>query len=104
MIRYYLQEEPILPNVPTYLLDRAEERRHVIENIEKLVVKETSLSGGYGMLIGPHARKEEINVFIDNINRDSARYIAQPTMSLSRIPALVDNQIGPRHIDLRPYL
>ena len=104
IIRYYLNEEPILPNVPTYLLDRAEERRHVLENIEKLVVKETSLSGGYGMLIGPHAGTEQINEFIDNINRDPARYIAQPTMSLSQIPALVDNQIGARHIDLRPYI
>lgn len=104
MIRYYLKEEPILPNVPTYLLDREEERRHVIENIEKMVVKETSLSGGYGMLIGPHASPEEINEFIDNINREPARYIAQPTIALSRIPALVENKLGPRHIDLRPYI
>lgn len=104
IIRYYLQEEPILPNVPTYILDREEERRKVIDNIEKMVVKETSLSGGYGMLIGPHASPEEINTFIDNINREPERYIAQPTISLSRVPALVDNQIVPRHIDLRPYV
>jgi len=104
IIRYYLQEEPILPNVPTYLLDREEERCHVIENIDKMVVKETSLSGGYGMLIGPHASQEELQHFIDNINREPARYIAQPTIALSRIPALVNNQIGPRHIDLRPYI
>lgn len=104
IIRYYLNEEPLLPNVPTYLLDRDEERCHVIDNIEKMVVKETSLSGGYGMLIGPHANQEEINLFIDNINQDPARYIAQPTISLSRIPALVNNKIGPRHIDLRPYI
>lgn len=104
IIRYYLNEEVILPSVPTYLMSREEERRKVIASIEKMVVKETALSGGYGMLIGPHASKQEILDFIDHINCDPSRYIAQPTISLSRCPALVDNQIVPRHIDLRPYV
>lgn len=104
MIRYYLQEEPILQNVPTYLLSRPEERDYVLGRLPEMVVKETSLSGGYGMLIGPTASKEEIAVFAEQIRQDPGRYIAQPTVQLSRAPILGDGCMMPRHIDLRAFV
>ncbi|OXM83215.1 circularly permuted type 2 ATP-grasp protein [Paenibacillus rigui] len=104
MIRYYLEEEPILENVPTYLLSRKEEREYVLERLGEMVVKETSLSGGYGMLIGPSATAEEIAAFAEQIRLDPGRYIAQPTIQLSRAPVLLGGQLAPRHIDLRAFV
>ncbi|MBP3962202.1 circularly permuted type 2 ATP-grasp protein [Paenibacillus lignilyticus] len=104
MVRYYLGEEPILHNVPTYILSRKEEREYVLDNLDQLVVKETSLSGGYGMLIGPAASTKEINAFADAIRRDPGRYIAQTTMKLSRAPVMLGGAMQPRHIDLRVFV
>jgi uncharacterized circularly permuted ATP-grasp superfamily protein len=104
MIRYYLNEEPILNNVPTYILARPEEREYVLERLPEMVVKETSLSGGYGMLIGPHASEKEILAFADAIRLDPEKYIAQPTMQLSRSPVMVNGSFVPRHIDLRAFV
>jgi len=103
MIRYYLGEEPLIPNVPTYLLSREEDRRYALENLSSMVVKETSLSGGYGMLIGPCAAPDELREFAERIRREPGRYIAQPTIRLSRAPVLVDGRLAPRHIDLRAF-
>lgn len=103
MIRFYLNEEPILKNIRTYILSRKEDREYVLSHLSEMVVKETSLSGGYGMLIGPHATTEEINQFQEKILQSPERYIAQPTINLSCAPSLVDGQITGRHIDLRPY-
>ena len=104
IIRYYLNEEPILPNVPTYLLEEKEQRDYVLEHLAEMVVKETSLSGGYGMLIGPHANEETLNIFRQKIEKNPSRYIAQPTISLSRMPCFQEETIFPCHIDLRPYV
>lgn len=104
IIRYYLGEEPILNNVKTFILSRKEDRKYVLENLHKLVVKETSLSGGYGMLVGPCATKKEIAAFKEKILMDPDRYIAQPTISLSTAPSFINNEIVPRHIDLRAFI
>lgn len=104
MVRYYLGEEPILNNVPTYILSRKEDREYALENLEQLVVKETSLSGGYGMLIGPAASAKEIAAFADAIRLDPSRYIAQTTMNLSRAPVMLGGAMQPRHIDLRVFV
>jgi len=104
MIRYYLGEEPILRNVDTYLLSRPEERDYVLDRLPEMVVKETSLSGGYGMLIGPEATEEEIEAFRVKVMCRPDNYIAQPVMRLSRSPVLVDGKMSPRHIDLRAFV
>ncbi|KKI92019.1 hypothetical protein WQ54_11940 [Bacillus sp. SA1-12] len=105
MIRYYLNEEPILKNVPTYILSKQEEKDHVLANLSKMVVKERTLSGGYGMLIGPTATAEEINDFALKIKEHPERYIAQPTMNLSCAPSLSnDGEPVPRHIDFRAFV
>ncbi|MCZ8522925.1 MULTISPECIES: circularly permuted type 2 ATP-grasp protein [Paenibacillus] len=104
MIRYYLNEEPLLKNVPTYVLSRPDEREYVLAHLTELVVKETSLSGGYGMLIGPAASEQELADFARRIEDDPARYIAQPAMQLSRAPVLVDGKLAPRHLDLRAFV
>lgn len=104
MIRYYLHEEPILHNVPTYILSRQAERDYVLEHLDQLVVKETSLSGGYGMLMGASASKEELLSFAKAISRAPERYVAQTTMKLSRAPVMADGRLSPRHIDLRAYV
>ncbi|WP_438434613.1 circularly permuted type 2 ATP-grasp protein [Gorillibacterium sp. sgz500922] len=104
MIRYYLGEEPILRNVDTYLLSRPEERDYVLDRLPEMVVKETSLSGGYGMLIGPEASEEEIESFRVKVMCRPDNYIAQPVMGLSRCPVLVDGRLTPRHIDLRAFV
>jgi uncharacterized circularly permuted ATP-grasp superfamily protein len=104
MIRYYLNEEPILNNVPTYLLSRPDEREYVLERLDEMVVKETSLSGGYGMLVGPAATEQEIAAFARQIRLDPDRYIAQPTMQLSRAPVFLNGRMVPRHIDLRAFV
>ncbi|REK74519.1 circularly permuted type 2 ATP-grasp protein [Paenibacillus paeoniae] len=103
MIRYYLNEEPILHNVPTYILTRKEEMDYVLDHLHELVVKETSLSGGYGMLIGPTASEKERKAFAEAIKKEPGRYIAQKTMKLSRAPVMVDGLMTPRHIDLRAF-
>jgi len=104
MIRYYLHEEPILNNVPTYILDRKEDREYVLDHLSELVVKETSLSGGYGMLIGPAASEEEIAQFRQAIQENPSRYVAQKTMKLSTAPIMNDGVMAPRHIDLRGFV
>ncbi|QJW47750.1 circularly permuted type 2 ATP-grasp protein [bacterium BFN5] len=103
IIRYYLAEKPILQNVPTYLVENDSQREYVLANLPKMVVKETSLSGGYGMLIGPHADEQERAAFAAKIRQTPERYIAQPTIRLSRVPCITNNGMAPRHVDLRPY-
>lgn len=104
MIKYYLEEDPILPNVPTYLCWRDEDRDHVLRNIHKMVVKTDSQSGGYGMLMGPTASTEERHDFIAKIKASPRSYIAQPMMSLSRVPTLIQDDLEGRHVDLRPFV
>lgn len=104
MIRFYLNEEPILHNVKTWCLRNAEDFAYVYEHIAELVVKEVHGAGGYGMLVGPAASKKEIEVFKKIILQNPANYIAQPTLSLSTCPTLVEEGIAPRHIDLRPFV
>ncbi len=104
MIRYYLDEEAILPNVPTYLCWRESDRRYVLDHLDQLVVKAANESGGYGMLIGPHASDAERQDFATRITADPRNYIAQPTLALSRMPTRVDNGFEGRHVDLRPYI
>jgi len=104
MIRYYLNSEPILPNVETYVCAIKEKRDYVLSNLDKLVVKAANEAGGYGMLIGPHATDEERQKFAALIKENPRNYIAQPTLSLSRVPTLIDDQFEGRHVDLRPYI
>jgi uncharacterized circularly permuted ATP-grasp superfamily protein len=104
MIKFYLGEEPILPNVETYLSSDENERKFILENLDKLVVKAANESGGYGMLIGPHATKEEIEKFRVAILADPRGYIAQPVVLLSRSPSYCEGTAEGRHIDLRPYI
>ena len=105
MIKFYLGEEPLLPNVDTYLTMFDEDRKYVLDNIANLVVKSANESGGYGMLIGPHATKEEHEKFRQAIIADPRNYVAQPVISLSRAPSYCgDGVIEGRHIDLRPYI
>ena len=104
IIKYYLDEDPIIPNVPSYRCIIKEERDYVIQNIDKLVVKPANESGGYGMLIGPQASKAEREKFVNLIRRDPRNYMAQPLLTLSTAPTLVDNHVEPRHLDLRPFI
>ncbi|MFC4871370.1 circularly permuted type 2 ATP-grasp protein [Negadavirga shengliensis] len=105
IIKYYLNEDPILSNVPTYLCREEDDRKFVLEHIEELVVKETNAAGGYGMLIGPKASKTEHEKFRQLVRENPTNYIAQPTLSLSTVPTIIDNRsIEGRHVDLRPYV
>ena len=104
MIRYYLDEDPILNNVETYLLGDEKERQHVLANLDKLVVKAVGESGGYGMLIGPQSTARQREEFARQIQANPRNYIAQPTLAFSRAPCLVGNKLEPRHVDLRPYV
>jgi uncharacterized circularly permuted ATP-grasp superfamily protein len=104
MINYYLAEEPILPNVPTYVCWDRRERAYVLEHLDQLVVKATNEAGGYGIMIGPRASKEEREDCARRIQADPRNYIAQPTLALSRVPTLVDDRLEGRHVDLRPYI
>src|SRR5205085_6495435 len=99
IIRYYLGEEPILPNVETYLLGEASQRRYVLEHLDELVVKAVGESGGYGMLIGPHSTAEQREEFKRRILANPRNYIAQPTVALSRAPCFIDGYVEARHID-----
>ena len=104
IIKYYLGEDPILQNIETYLLGDDKQREHVIENIDKLVVKAVGEAGGYGMIIGPHSTKAEQKAFIEKINENPRNYIAQPTLALSTAPCFLEDCIEARHIDLRPFI
>lgn len=104
IIKYYLDAEPIIDNVPTYLCDNEKDRQYVLEHIPELVVKETNAAGGYGMLIGPKSSKAEHTKFRNLIKANPRNYIAQPTLSLSTVPTLTEKGVAPRHVDLRPYI
>ncbi len=104
MIKYYLDQDAILPNVPTYKCVNKKERQYVVEHIHELVVKPANESGGYGMLIGPQASKKECEKFVRLIRRDPRNYVAQPMLTLSTAPTLVGNRVEPRHLDLRPFI
>jgi uncharacterized circularly permuted ATP-grasp superfamily protein len=104
IIRYFLDEDPVLDNVQTYLCSDPVERRHVLERLDQYVVKAVGESGGYGMLIGPYSTKEEREEFRRRIEADPRNYIAQPTLQLSRAPCFLDGSVEPRHVDLRPYI
>ena len=104
MIRYYEGEDPILPNVPTYLCWRDADRKHVQANLESLVVKSANESGGYGMLVGPHSTAEQREEFAAKIEANPRNFIAQPTLCLSRVPTIVEDHFEGRHVDLRPYV
>jgi uncharacterized circularly permuted ATP-grasp superfamily protein len=104
IIKYYLGEDPILPNVKTYLLTEEKSRQHVLANLDKLVVKAVGESGGYGMLIGPQSTAAQRADFARAIEANPRNYIAQPTLDFSRAPCLFGSQIEPRHVDLRPYI
>ncbi|MCD9017758.1 circularly permuted type 2 ATP-grasp protein [Parachryseolinea silvisoli] len=103
MIRYYLNEEPILRNVPTYQLGKPDEREYVLSSINTMVVKKTNESGGYGMLMGHAASEQEIDEYKKQILRDPRQFIAQPTISLSASPCYIDGKVQPRRVDLRPF-
>ncbi len=104
MVRFYLDEEPLLANVPTWTLRRPDDCEHVLANLKDLVVKEVHGAGGYGMLIGPAASRAQLDDFRGRIKANPERYIAQPTLALSTSPTLVAQGLAPRHIDLRPFV
>jgi uncharacterized circularly permuted ATP-grasp superfamily protein len=104
IIRYYLGEDAILPNIETFLCREPAQLSHVLANLDKLVVKAVGASGGYGMLVGPHATAQERAEFGERVAADPENYIAQPTIQLSTAPCLVDGRIEPRHVDLRPFI
>jgi uncharacterized circularly permuted ATP-grasp superfamily protein len=104
MIRYYLDEDPILPNVPTYQCSDPKALSHVVDHIGELVVKPANESGGYGMLVGPAATEREKADFRDIIRKDPRNYVAQPVITLSTVPTVVDSRLEPRHVDLRPFI
>ena len=104
MIKYYLGEDSVLPNVPTYMCWDDTQRRHVLANLDKLVVKAANESGGYGMLVGPHASAQERADFAQRIEANPRNYIAQPTLALSRAPVIGEETFEGRHVDLRPYI
>ncbi|MGL4461680.1 MAG: circularly permuted type 2 ATP-grasp protein [Planctomycetia bacterium] len=104
IVKYYLGEEIIIPNVPTYQCHRDSERDHVLKNIEKMVVKAANESGGYGMLVGPHSTAEMCDEFRRRVQANPRNYVAQPTLSLSRVPTIIDDHFEGRHVDLRPFI
>jgi uncharacterized circularly permuted ATP-grasp superfamily protein len=103
MIKYYLNEEPILKNVPTYQLGKPDEMEYVLKNINEMVVKKTNESGGYGMLMGHASSEKEIEEYIKQIHKDPRNFIAQPIINLSSAPCYIDGKLQPRRVDLRPY-
>ena len=104
LIRYYLSEDPLLQNVETYLCRRPQELEYTLDNLDKLVVKRVGESGGYGMLVGPHATPDEREEYAKGLRADPKDFIAQPTLALSRAPCLIDGKFEPRHVDLRPFV
>jgi uncharacterized circularly permuted ATP-grasp superfamily protein len=104
IVKYYLDEDIIVPNVPTYLCWDEKDRKYVLEHLDELVVKAANESGGYGMLIGPHATQAQRDEFARKIQAKPRNYIAQPTLALSRVPTIVGDHFEGRHVDLRPYI
>jgi uncharacterized circularly permuted ATP-grasp superfamily protein len=104
MIKYYLGEDTILPNVPTFLCADEKEREHVLANIDQLVIKPANESGGYGILLGPRASREQLDHYKELIKANPRNYVAQPMISLSRVPTIVGDKLEGRHVDLRPYI
>jgi uncharacterized circularly permuted ATP-grasp superfamily protein len=104
IIKYYMGEDAILPNVPTYICRNDKDREYVLSHLDELVVKAANESGGYGMLIGPHASDAERATFAELIKAQPRNYMAQPTIALSRVPTIVGDNIEGRHVDLRPYV
>jgi uncharacterized circularly permuted ATP-grasp superfamily protein len=104
MVRYYLGEEPILANVETHLCRWPESLEYTLDNLERLVIKRVGESGGYGMLVGPHATPAERAAYAEELRANPADFIAQPTLALSRAPCLIDGRLEPRHVDLRPFV
>ena len=104
IIRFYLKEEPLIDNVPTYLCSRPEDRKYVLEHLSELVVKPANESGGYGLLIGPKASQEELDTFHKLIQETPRNYVAQPTLQLSTVPTIFEDRLEPRHVDLRPFI
>ncbi|MFT5523818.1 MAG: putative circularly permuted ATP-grasp superfamily protein, partial [Pirellulaceae bacterium] len=104
IIKYYLGEEAIIPNVPTFLCDDEKQCQHVLQNLDKLVVKPTNESGGYGILMGPHSTPEEQQKCAEQIRKNPREWIAQPMLNLSTVPTLIGDQLEPRHVDLRPFV
>jgi len=104
MIKYYLDQDAILNNVETYLCSREKDLQHVLSNLDKLVVKKVGESGGYGMLVGPHASEKERAEYGEQVKANPRNFIAQPTLDLSRVPTLIDDHFEGRHVDLRPYI
>jgi uncharacterized circularly permuted ATP-grasp superfamily protein len=104
MIRYYLSEDAILPNVPTFVCWDERQRQHVLAHLDELVVKPTNESGGYGILMGPQASREQREEFAQRIRENPREYIAQPMLSLSTVPTIIDDACEPRRVDLRPFV
>jgi uncharacterized circularly permuted ATP-grasp superfamily protein len=104
MVRYYLGEEPLIPNVPTYRCMYDDERSHVLANLGDLVLKPANESGGYGIVIGNRATSDELDAVAESIRSDPRNWVAQPILDLSTAPTLVDEGIEPRHLDLRPFI
>ena len=104
IVKYYLGEEIILPNVPTYICAEEKDLKYVLENLDKLVVKAANESGGYGMLVGPHSTKAQQAEFAEKVKANPRNYIAQPTLALSRVPTIIGDKFEGRHVDLRPYI
>jgi uncharacterized circularly permuted ATP-grasp superfamily protein len=104
IIKYYLGEDILLPNVPSYVCGEEKQCNYVIENIDKLVVKPTNESGGYGIMLGPRASTAERDAYKERIRANPRNYIAQPMISLSRVPTIVNDRLEGRHVDLRPYI
>jgi uncharacterized circularly permuted ATP-grasp superfamily protein len=104
MIRYYLDEDPILPNVPSWRCSQPKDLEHVLQNLEQLVVKPVDGSGGYGMLMGPQSSQRERNQFAAQLKAAPRNFIAQPVITLSTVPTFVNERIEPRHVDLRPFI
>jgi uncharacterized circularly permuted ATP-grasp superfamily protein len=104
IIKYYLDQDPIIPNVPTYRCMEADAMAYVLEHLEELVVKPANESGGYGMLVGPASTQAERERFAAAVKKDPRNYIAQPTLKLSTVPTVIKADIEPRHVDLRPFI
>jgi uncharacterized circularly permuted ATP-grasp superfamily protein len=104
LIRYYLDADPIIPNVPTYRCMDPDALAYTLANMEDMVVKPANESGGYGMLVGPASTKAEREQFAALIKKDPRNYIAQPALKLSTVPTIIGNRLEPRHVDLRPFI
>jgi uncharacterized circularly permuted ATP-grasp superfamily protein len=104
IVRFFTGEEPLLPNVPTWRCRDKDSLAYVLDSLPELVVKEVNGSGGYGMLVGPHATKRELDLFARKLKTEPEGFIAQPTLALSTCPTFVASGVAPRHVDLRPFV